>query len=690
MTLITPKNPGIWNLLAQELASLLDAHGICATVATELAKTTQGAVAVAIYNTPKRLYDVWVSKPGEEKTVQTRWENADTTFVEVANAGKTVYLEKFSRPASEQIQNELWFLPREDILATPLPMPANHFTPKGTICFIDPSPDFPFTPEELDSLGRHITVFLDRAYLRHKSAQQEIEFQVVSDINYALSSSLDLENIYHQLSDPVRRALDVESVSIGLFDQLSQEIIFVNKLMGPQFLDLPPVRVQVGQGIAGYVAQNAEPLIVNRAYDDRRFFSRIDHISGFETNSILCVPLMIENRVIGVMEAINKRSGIFTKSDLRLLQAISGPLAAAIENTNLHLDVVAEQLRIAKMFESMSEGMLTVNRAGLITASNDAFASLLLIPDSDLIGKNLFDIVQSPKDDFEAFVNSVFNQTENNPQLAFELYQSSGKLAPVLVSGTTIEDEGGRIGEAIFVFSDLRQIRELERMRDDFFHNIIHELRTPLATILMYARLLQDGKTEGDIDKQRRFLGVIERESDRLQQMVRQMLEVVKMDAREIQRSFSNVNLNQLFEGFLPALADQATEKGLTFIQKVQSDLPSVKGNEETLYTIFKNLVENAIKFTPSGVVRFSAKSDGEQIVIKVRDEGIGVPRQALPNLFKRFYRSSTAVEKGIAGTGLGLYMTKEGVEKHQGTIEVGSEEGKGATFTVKLPILQE
>jgi two-component system phosphate regulon sensor histidine kinase PhoR len=233
----------------------------------------------------------------------------------------------------------------------------------------------------------------------------------------------------------------------------------------------------------------------------------------------------------------------------------------------------------------------------------------------------------------------------------------------------------------------LRQIREVERMRDDFFTNIIHELRTPLATILMYARLLREGKAQEDVAKADRFLGVIERESDRLQRMVRQMLQLAKLEAREIQRSSGPVDLRRLFEEMLPPLADRATEKGLAFNHRVQSDLPEVVGNEETLYMIFKNLVENAIKFTLSGTVRFDARRVNGQIRVEISDEGIGIPAQAMPNLFKRFYRTQTAVERGIAGTGLGLYMVKEGVEKHNGRIEWSSAEGKGTTFTIFLPV---
>jgi two-component system phosphate regulon sensor histidine kinase PhoR len=224
-------------------------------------------------------------------------------------------------------------------------------------------------------------------------------------------------------------------------------------------------------------------------------------------------------------------------------------------------------------------------------------------------------------------------------------------------------------------------------MRDDFFHNIVHELRTPLATILMYARLLREGKADRDQSKAGRFLGVIEQESDRLQKMVRQMLELSKLESSEFQRGSGSAMLNPVFDQLLPPLSDRALEKGLIFKNRVQDDLPAVAGNEDTLYMIFKNLVENAIKFTPVGTVSIEAQALDGQVRIDVVDEGIGIPAEALPNLFRRFYRTQTAVERGIAGTGLGLYMVKEALDHHGGSVNVNSTKDKGTTFTVHIPV---
>ncbi|HSH03161.1 MAG TPA: ATP-binding protein [Anaerolineae bacterium] len=681
----------LWSTLTHELAQILDGHGICATVANQVAICTGCTIIVGQTSLIKGYYDVWLANPNGSLE-QLRWPQHKAYFTDLIEAGAPLLQKKQDRPPKEQINCERWHLAEDQILSIPIPHQTtpNSRTLPGILCILDPRPDCLLTPDTLKTLAAMITVHLDRAAMYQYNMRQEIFFDVVMDLSRALTSSLSLEKIYRQLLDPVRRVMSIQSISIGLTDTNTGEIVFISRLMGALFKDLPSIRLKKGQGIAGWVSEHAQPVVINNVYEDTRFYSKVDHLSGYKTHSMLCVPLKADQRVIGVMQAINKQVGEFTEDDLRLLQAISGPLGAAIENASLHADVLSEKQRIQAIFTSMSEGMMTVDSNGLITAVNDSLLALLQLENDQVIGENAYNIIRLREGDFTAYLAEVMIATNDNPQLASEIAKKNGSYAPVLISGAPIQNEdNSNPNEAILIFSDLTQIREVERMRDDFFHNIVHELRTPLATILMYARLLREGKAQGE--KAERFLGVIERESDRLQTMVRQTLQLAKLEAHEIQRSAEILSLNHLFDEMLPPLADQALQKGLTFSQRIESDLPPVMGDHETLYMIFKNLVENAIKFTLTGTVRISAKPipDKRQIEIIIKDEGIGIPEAALPNLFRRFYRARTAVEKGIAGTGLGLYMVREGVEKHQGSIDVTSEENVGTTFTIYLPHTQ-
>jgi two-component system phosphate regulon sensor histidine kinase PhoR len=305
------------------------------------------------------------------------------------------------------------------------------------------------------------------------------------------------------------------------------------------------------------------------------------------------------------------------------------------------------------------------------------------------MGSDLIDVFTTRQPGFTEFIDVVRKNGSQFQQLICDIEKPDGGYVPVIISASIIKHKPDDGDELVFVFSDLTEIREIERMRDDFFNNIVHELHTPLATILMYARLLIKGRAEGNKVKENRFLKTIEQESNRLQIMVRQMLHLAKLQAAEMHKIEDLSLLNPVFDQLIPPLADRASSKGLDFEVTAQPDLPHIQGDEETLYMIFKNLIENAIKFTPTGKVSVRALLEDDWVVVAVEDEGIGIPPQGIPNLFSRFYRAQTAVEQGIAGTGLGLYMVREGLDYCGGTIEVYSETGIGTTFIVRVPVAQ-
>ncbi|HAX24582.1 MAG TPA: hypothetical protein DCX80_06040, partial [Chloroflexi bacterium] len=540
----------LWRDLLLDLRDVFDVHFVCATFAYHVARHTGASAVVAVADVQAKCYDVWLNEPSGRAT-QMRWSNEEAGLEPLLALGGPTRLDKLERSAAEVIGGRIWLLAKRRLLAAPLPREERLYSayPPTLLALLDPD-----LQPELEPLLNEVTslmcVFLDRAALRQEVDRRTVEFAVISDISRALSSTLNIQQIYQLLTGPIRQTLNVETLSIGLIEPVTGDIVFVEKLFGPMFQRLPPVRLKRGQGIAGWVAEHKEPVIITDAYSDQRFFSGVDTRSGFRTHSMICIPLQVDERTIGILQAINRQFGRFSDHDVQLMQALGGPLAAAIENANLHTDVLAEKRRVETLFTSMSDGLITVNRDGVITRVNSAFASMLFSDVDDVVGRLLHERVRPKQGDLQKLVARLLSGAEDTVQLATDIARDDGRLLPVLISGAPVDDETGAAQEAIFVFSDLTQIREVERMRDDLFQGIIHELRTPLATILMYSRLLREGRAQAD--KAERFLGVIERESDRLQRMVRQMLDLAKLEAREMQRSAEPVWLNPLFDEALP------------------------------------------------------------------------------------------------------------------------------------------
>ncbi|MGH2538159.1 MAG: ATP-binding protein [Candidatus Promineifilaceae bacterium] len=674
-----------------ELSDVFDAHGVCAAAAHTIAVYADTPTVVSIANAGQPFYDVWISD-NEGRVQQARWQREHDSFIRIIQSGQADLWRPAQLSNEERREADLWRLMRQTVLAVPLPFPGRRHVAgaQGAICLLDPPHNCRISAEVLEALAVQITSYLDRAHLRQRSDQQHIEFSIISDISYSLTATLDLDSIFAQVADAVRRALGAEAISIGLTDEVRNELVFVDTMMGPSFAGFAPIRLKMGRGIAGWVAKHGETAIVHDAYSDPRFYAKYDQLTGFRTNSLLCVPLIIEGRVIGVLEVLNKQHSRFDENDARLVQAISGPLAVAIENAKLHANLLSDKRRVDTLISSLSEGLMTTDLEGRITDINDALTSLLRVEKRHQKGTYFADLIETRSEDFRKFWQTVYDSSEPFPQIQCDLHRADGKYVPVLVSGTAITGDGDKVSELVFVFSDLRHVRELERMRDDFFHNIVHELRTPLNTILIYIRLLKDGKAAADSAKASRFMEAIEHQSDQLQKMVRQMLHLAKLEDSELHSPLEAVSLNNVFEQILPALSVRAADKGLTFIVEVPAGLPLVMGSAEMLSVVIKNLVNNSLQYTDKGQVILRACVDGGFVRVEVADEGIGIPAEAIPNLFQRFYRAQPAVERGIAGFGLGLAMVKEALQRYGGSIEVVSQEGQGTTFTAKLPLARE
>lgn len=682
---------GIVAALTQTLASVYDAHHVCAAVSRLLNDQLGVPILVGLRSTAGTHFNIWCCGiDGLEPAVtQLRW-NAPNPMLEDVIAGEELaQWRRTDFSAESLLENRFWQYADQTMWCAPFGATDGSivFSASGIILLPDQEQPEIISAEQLQTIAALVNIFVDRALLHQHQSAQTVYSEVIRSISNELTSTLSIDEILDTVANPVRAVLDVASISIGLIDPETEDIAFVKTLMGPLFEELPLVRLKKGVGIVGWVVENNQSIVVNDVYEDQRFYTRVDQQSGFRTAQIACVPLRNDNRVIGVLEAINKQTGSFTHADLFLLEALASPLAIALRNAQLHDTALADKRRIETIFSRISEGMMLLNESGQITDVNYAICTLLRTSMSDLIGRYIGDAIISRPGLMTDFLDRLLQQNTEAHNLTCDIQSGRNQWLPVLVSGTAIIDDMENISEIILVFSDLRPVREVERMREDFFHNIIHELRTPLATILMYARLLRDRKGSIDAEKENSWLAVIEHESDRLQALIRQMMAVAQRQLNGQREQDKLVNINDLFAELTQPLADLAQMKGVTLRSEIQEDLPLVSADYDELYYTFKNLLENAVKFTPHGEIKLSVwLEDESQLVVRVRDQGIGIPDEAIPNLFKRFYRAQTAVDSGMAGTGLGLFMVAECIQRYGGSIDVISEVGKGSTFVVTLP----
>jgi signal transduction histidine kinase len=272
-----------------------------------------------------------------------------------------------------------------------------------------------------------------------------------------------------------------------------------------------------------------------------------------------------------------------------------------------------------------------------------------------------------------------------NPRARFALIAAAiaaGLLIALLIWQFEMQRRAGRIDR-----DHVERAEELMRLRDDFAAAVSHELRTPLTSIRGYIELLMDDDETPDADMRRRYLEIVDRNSERLLELVSDLLFLAQIEAGKLGIERSQVDLNRIVEECIETSSPVALSRGIELSAKIDR-VARLEGDRARLAQVLDNLVSNGLKFTPSGGrVEVRLSSENGAAMLEVEDSGVGIPADEQEHLFERFFRSSNATENAIPGTGLGLTITKAIVERHGGRIEVESTENAGTTVRVQLPL---
>lgn len=223
-------------------------------------------------------------------------------------------------------------------------------------------------------------------------------------------------------------------------------------------------------------------------------------------------------------------------------------------------------------------------------------------------------------------------------------------------------------------------------MRSEFVANVSHELRTPLTSIQGFVETLKEGAINNP-EKAQYFLDIIEKQSNRLNNLIEELLQLSKIESQEIAMNLQSINLRDLIDKTILEFKEKIDQKEQQVKINISPQLPLVKADPEQIEVVFRNLLDNAIKYTPNrGKISISALEKAENIYIEVADNGIGISAEHLPRIFERFYRADKDRSRKLGGTGLGLAIVKHIVQANQGTIGVESKPGKGSKFFFTLP----
>lgn len=374
--------------------------------------------------------------------------------------------------------------------------------------------------------------------------------------------------------------------------------------------------------------------------------------------------------------------GIDSESN-RLREALN-KLADEIQDqiSEIHL----EHNRMRVILGGMRDGLIAIDEFGKIVLINSVMSRILGFEIREARGRHLSDIIQDSE-----IIDLLLNTLRMQRPLEAEIDLNLGHSEKSLKAYTSpLVDYGQDVSGALIVLHDLTQTRQLENMRRDFVANVSHELKTPITAIRGIAEtLLDDEKME--TETRHKFMTKITDQSHRLSNLVSDLLALARLDEREKTQKIK-LDLRNLIEERMTSLSKVTDPDNQASLVFNSPNAPVyVFGDEEELRQAIGNLIDNGLKYTPGdGTIQTTLTTDSQQALIKISDNGIGIPEEFLGRIFERFFRVDKARSREIGGTGLGLAIVKNICLKHEGNVEVESRDGRGTTFTITLPLYLE
>ena len=359
------------------------------------------------------------------------------------------------------------------------------------------------------------------------------------------------------------------------------------------------------------------------------------------------------------------------------LGTVARTLDASIQELGGRIEELSrDRARMGAILAGMVEGVLVVDRQGRLQLVNRAAQDMLRV-DASAISRSYLEVIRHP-DIAAQLTRSLRGEDAGSQEVA--LSRDPGRT--FLTRAAPVSGTGG--GGAVLVLHDISDLRRADQIRRDFVANVSHELRTPLTAIRGYVEALLDEPS--DADSTHKFLEIIARHTTRMERLVKDLLRLARLDARQEALEMARCDVRQIFSGVVSDLSPAIEAKQQHVSIEVPTEATQVDGDPAKLHDIVRNLVENAVNYSPDGAeVTLTAARVNGQYTITVADSGPGIPQEDLARVFERFYRVDKSRSRP-GGTGLGLAIVKHLVELHGGEARAENAAAGGAVFTVVLP----
>ncbi len=583
-----------------------------------------------------------------------------------------------------------------------------------------------------------------KARLLEETQQRARQLSTLNEITRQLTSTLEIGPLLQNILENAVGILNCEAGSLFLVDEQTGELVF-KVTVGPVAANLVGQRLPPGTGIVGRAVQMQQPLIENEKQRSNTRFSGIDQQTGFVSRSLMAAPLQVKDRVIGVVEVINRRDGLpFVKDDQTLLTAFAGQAAVAIENARLYtltdqeLAARVEELSVMQRIDRELNASLEMDRAMRITlewALRQSGAEVGLI---GMLEENKLRVMAHQG--FDEKTASLFAQPMKVELSAMALCVQTGQPQRLTVIASKekllaaahtqivipIRRESTVIGllhlesssdslvdldfftrltdHAAIAISNAQLYGEVQRAniaKSDFVAFVAHELKNPMTSIKGYTDLMAAGAVGPINEMQTNFLNTIKTNTERMSTLVSDLNDNSKIEAGRLRLDYKATDVAAVVDETVRSLKRQIEEKKQTLeVLLPETKLPPMWADRIRVIQVLVNLLSNSYKYTPEGgILQIGAEeskniwdAEGAERVIHiwVKDNGLGMTPEDQKKLFQKFFRSDDAEARKSPGTGLGLNITKSLIELQGGKIWFESEFRAGTTFHITIPVAEE
>lgn len=494
--------------------------------------------------------------------------------------------------------------------------------------------------------------------------QQVDELQTLSRVGRAITAELHIDGILTTVVEAAMELTRADSGSILLLDEQSGELYMRAGSFQDEFVST--FRLPVADSLAGEVIRTGEPLLLGKESPQKIQ-------TEYLVYSIVYVPLKISGETVGVLSVENSITREqFDRRHVTQLSTLADYAAVALDNANLYHTTEVERLKLQNILTQVKDGVIIIGPEEDILLINETVCKLYDLPREKLVGEKLEHVIKD-----QILIDAIRGNIDD--PYGLELEPKKNRAYSIQVS--YISGVG-----TVATLHDITHLKELDRVKTEFINTVSHDLRSPLTSILGYIDLIN---RVGEVnEEQQSFIDRVIGSVNTITGLIDDLLNLGKLELGE-QEDMEIISLSDIIILTTENVSQRALARQQTLTADYPPDLPKLIGNAKQLRQVFDNLLSNAIKYTPiSGMINLIVRTEGDQMIISVIDNGPGIPGEEQSRIFDKFYRASN-VSTDVQGTGLGLAITKTIVEKHDGRIWVDSSKN-GTIFTVVLPVIKK